>query len=47
MIGSWTDCDLTDLGKAQAERITRRLAAELTGQKPLPCSFDLRRAAEA
>lgn len=33
MVGSWTDWELTDLGKAHAENIGRRLSAEL-GDKP-------------
>ncbi|WP_459783705.1 histidine phosphatase family protein [Alkalibacterium sp. s-m-22] len=33
MVGSWTDWELTDLGKAHAENIGRRLSAEF-GDKP-------------
>ena len=32
MIGSWTDWDLTELGKEHAENIGRKLSAELQGQ---------------
>ena len=32
MVGSWTDWELTDLGKEQAERIGIRLSAELQGK---------------
>ncbi|GHU89370.1 hypothetical protein FACS1894202_07410 [Clostridia bacterium] len=34
MVGSWTDWELTDLGKERAENIGKRLAAELEGK---PC----------
>ena len=36
MVGSWTDWELTDLGKAHAENIGRRLATELKGK---PCKI--------
>lgn len=36
MVGSWTDWELTDLGKAHAENIGKRLAAELSGK---PCKI--------
>lgn len=32
MVGSWTDWDLTDVGKEQAARIGKRLADELSGK---------------
>jgi probable phosphoglycerate mutase len=31
MVGSWTDWELADLGKQQAENIGRSLSAELMG----------------
>lgn len=36
MVGSWTDWELTDLGKAHAENIGKRLAVELSGK---PCKI--------
>jgi probable phosphoglycerate mutase len=44
MIGSWTDWELTDLGKGQADRIGRRLAEELRGGTFSLYSSDLLRA---
>jgi len=44
MVGSWTDWELTDLGKAQAENIGRKLSAELRGQSYRIYSSDLIRA---
>ena len=44
MVGSWTDSELTDLGKAQAENIGRKLSAELKGQAYKIYSSDLIRA---
>ena len=44
MVGSWTDWDLTDLGKAQAENIGRNLRAETGNQDFVLYSSDLRRA---
>ena len=44
MIGSWTDWELTDLGKAHAENIGRKLSAELQGQEYKIYSSDLIRA---
>jgi probable phosphoglycerate mutase len=32
MVGSWTDWELTDVGKERAENIGRRLSAELAGK---------------
>ena len=44
MIGSWTDWELTDLGKKHAENIGRKLSAELKGQAYKIYSSDLLRA---
>jgi probable phosphoglycerate mutase len=33
MVGSWTDWELTDLGKERAENIGKRLSGEI-GEKP-------------
>ena len=44
MIGSWTDWELSDLGKEHAENIGRRLSAELKGQTYKIYSSDLLRA---
>ncbi len=44
MVGSWTDWELTDLGKEQAESIGRKLSAELKGQAYKIYSSDLIRA---
>ena len=44
MVGSWTDWELTDFGKAQAESIGRKLSAELKGQTYKIYSSDLIRA---
>jgi len=44
MIGSWTDWELSDLGKEQAENIGRKLSAELKGQTYKIYSSDLLRA---
>ena len=44
MIGSWTDWELTDLGKTHAENIGRLLSAELQGQNYKIYSSDLIRA---
>ena len=46
MVGSWTDWHLTDLGRAQAERIARRLAPVLAGKTWTLYSSDLLRAQE-
>ena len=46
MLGSWTDWDLTELGREQARRIAERLAAELAGQSVKIFSSDLKRAAQ-
>ena len=44
MIGSWTDWELTDLGKEHAENIGRNLSAELKGKLYKIYSSDLLRA---
>ena len=44
MVGSWTDWDLTELGKEQADRIGAKLKTELAGKKPILFSSDLKRA---
>jgi len=44
MVGSWTDWDLTDLGKSQADSIGRKLKDELAGKKVVMYSSDLKRA---
>ncbi len=46
MVGSWTDWHLTDLGRAQTERIARRLAPLLAGKTWTLYSSDLLRAQE-
>jgi len=44
MIGSWTDWDLTELGKAHAKKIGERLSHELGDKKYVMYSSDLLRA---
>ena len=44
MVGSWTDWNLTELGKQQAERIAMKLKQELDGKKVVLYSSDLKRA---
>jgi probable phosphoglycerate mutase len=44
MMGSWTDWELTDLGKEHAENIGQKLSAELSGQAYKIYSSDLIRA---
>ena len=44
MIGSWTDWNLTELGKQQAERIARMMKQELDGKKVVLYTSDLKRA---
>ena len=46
MVGSWTDWHLTDLGRAQAERIAQRLMPMLAGKRWTLYSSDLLRAQE-
>ena len=44
MVGSWTDWDLTELGKKQADNIGRKLAEELADKTVVIYSSDLKRA---
>ncbi len=44
MVGSWTDWDLTELGRTQADRIGRKLKEELAGKAVILYSSDLKRA---
>lgn len=44
MVGSWTDWDLTDLGKSQADHIGKKLGEELVGKDVVIYSSDLKRA---
>lgn len=44
MVGSWTDWDLTELGKNQASHIGKRLKEEFEGKKVIMYSSDLKRA---
>ena len=44
MVGSWTDWELTDLGRQQAENIGKNLEAELAGKRAILYSSDLLRA---
>ena len=44
MVGSWTDWDLTDLGREQADHIGRKLKDELSGKDVVMYSSDLKRA---
>ena len=44
MVGSWTDWDLTELGRSQADRIGKKLKDELAGKKVVMFSSDLKRA---
>ena len=44
MVGSWTDWNLTDLGKQQAEQIAIKLKQELDGKKIVLYTSDLKRA---
>jgi probable phosphoglycerate mutase len=50
MVGSWTDWDLTELGREQADMIGRKLAEELKGdletRKVVLYSSDLKRASQ-
>lgn len=43
MVGSWTDWDLSDLGKVQADVIGRNLKNELNGKKYIVYASDLKR----
>ena len=44
MVGSWTDWELTDLGKQQADQISLKLQKELEGKEVVLYSSDLMRA---
>ena len=44
MVGSWTDWNLTELGKQQAERIADKLKQELDGKPVVLYTSDLKRA---
>ena len=44
MVGSWTDWDLTELGKKQADHIGKKLKEELAGKTVVIYSSDLKRA---
>ena len=44
MVGSWTDWDLTERGRSQADRIGKKLKDELAGKKVVMFSSDLKRA---
>ena len=44
MVGSWTDWDLTELGREQADHIGKKLSIELAGKKVILYSSDLKRA---
>ena len=44
MVGSWTDWELTDLGKQQADQISLKLQKELEGKAVVLYSSDLMRA---
>ena len=46
MVGSWTDWNLTDLGRQQAENIATRLADELEGKEIVLFTSDLKRASQ-
>ena len=41
MVGSWTDWDLTELGKIQADQIGKKLKDELSGKDVIMYSSDL------
>lgn len=44
MVGSWTDWNLTELGRHQADRIAEKLKQELDGQEIVLYTSDLKRA---
>ena len=46
MVGSWTDWDLTEQGKVQADRIGKKLCDELANKAVVIYSSDLKRASQ-
>ena len=46
MVGSWTDWDLTELGRKQADRIGKKLKEELAGKDVIMYTSDLKRAVQ-
>ena len=44
MVGSWTDWNLTELGKQQADQIAAKLKQELAGKEAVLYTSDLKRA---
>ena len=46
MVGSWTDWNLTDLGKSQADHIGKKLKGELEDKDVVIYSSDLKRAVQ-
>lgn len=46
MVGSWTDWDLTDLGRSQAQNIAANLSRLIGGKPAVLYSSDLKRAAQ-
>ena len=46
MVGSWTDWDLTELGKKQADSIGKKLKEELAGKDVIMYASDLKRAVQ-
>ena len=46
MVGSWTDWDLSEYGKKQAENIGRKFSAEFKDRNFVMYSSDLKRAAQ-
>ena len=47
MVGSWTDWDLSELGKKQADNIGKKLKDKLEGKNVVMYSSDLKRANQA
>lgn len=46
MVGSWTDWDLTDCGRSQADNIGKKLKTEFEGKEVVIYSSDLKRAVQ-
>ena len=46
MVGSWTDWDLTELGRKQADSIGKKLKEELAGKDVVMYASDLKRAVQ-